>query len=289
VSPHVEILNNNVANDLRYLKLDASNDPLTGNLDLGAYDLTTTGTLQADGLVGLGGASPTTDTLVSIGSTRTIANRNVYSLSSIEDITITENQTGRHVGLNFDIKLTGDYNVSRTSGYGGLEGATFRTTYNGSGTLSKATSFDFWHIQDGGGTTTEFTYVAMGNPGVGVGGGNYGTVYGLKIGSLTAGVTANWAIYTDAGLVKFGDKVCFTQVDGNEYIDSIDDGYLDYGATTAHRILVGGVENVRVDGSTTAGDTRFMLYDVDNATLERVTVGAADSGGAGFKVLRIPN
>jgi hypothetical protein len=46
---------------------------------------------------------------------------------------------------------------------------------------------------------------------------------------------------------------------------------------------------MRLDESTTAGDTRFMIYDVDNATLERVTVGVADSGGVGFKVLRIPN
>lgn len=43
------------------------------------------------------------------------------------------------------------------------------------------------------------------------------------------------------------------------------------------------------DSTTTAGQTRFLLYDVDNGTLERVSVGAADSGGAGFKVLRIPN
>lgn len=48
-------------------------------------------------------------------------------------------------------------------------------------------------------------------------------------------------------------------------------------------------EIARFDMSTTATHTRFMIYDVDNGTLERVTVGAADSGGAGFKVLRIPN
>jgi hypothetical protein len=48
-------------------------------------------------------------------------------------------------------------------------------------------------------------------------------------------------------------------------------------------------EALRADASTTAGQTRLLVYDVDNATLERVTVGAADSGGAGFKVLRIPN
>ena len=38
-----------------------------------------------------------------------------------------------------------------------------------------------------------------------------------------------------------------------------------------------------------ASQTRFMIYDVDNGTLERVSVGAADSGGSGYKVLRIPN
>lgn len=48
-------------------------------------------------------------------------------------------------------------------------------------------------------------------------------------------------------------------------------------------------EAARFDSSTTAGDTRFMLYDVDNGTIERVTVGIADSGGVGYKVLRIPN
>lgn len=39
----------------------------------------------------------------------------------------------------------------------------------------------------------------------------------------------------------------------------------------------------------TATHTGLMLYDVDNNTVERVTVGGADSGGVGFKVLRIPN
>lgn len=54
-------------------------------------------------------------------------------------------------------------------------------------------------------------------------------------------------------------------------------------------IVAGGSIAAKFDLSVTAGQTRFFIYDVDNATLERVTVGAADSGGAGFKVLRIPN
>lgn len=44
-----------------------------------------------------------------------------------------------------------------------------------------------------------------------------------------------------------------------------------------------------VRASATALDTWLMIWDVDNATLERVTVGVADSGGVGFKLLRIPN
>ncbi len=54
-------------------------------------------------------------------------------------------------------------------------------------------------------------------------------------------------------------------------------------------------ETVKVtDGSmfspaTAATETSMLLFDFDNNTVERVTVGAANSGGAGFKVLRIPN
>ena len=53
--------------------------------------------------------------------------------------------------------------------------------------------------------------------------------------------------------------------------------------------IVTNATAITVDASTTAGQTRFFLYDVDNGTVERVTVGSADSGGTGFKLLRIPN
>lgn len=50
-----------------------------------------------------------------------------------------------------------------------------------------------------------------------------------------------------------------------------------------------GLNAGRFDDNSLSGNTRLLVYDVDNGTLERVSVGAADSGGAGFKVLRIPN
>jgi hypothetical protein len=55
------------------------------------------------------------------------------------------------------------------------------------------------------------------------------------------------------------------------------------------QLSVNAQERIRADATTTAGQTAMLLWDVDNAVLERVTVGAIDSGGSGFKVLRIAN
>jgi hypothetical protein len=43
------------------------------------------------------------------------------------------------------------------------------------------------------------------------------------------------------------------------------------------------------DHSSTAGDTRMLLWDVTAGSLKRVSIGAADSGGTGFKLLRVAN
>lgn len=68
-------------------------------------------------------------------------------------------------------------------------------------------------------------------------------------------------------------------------------GSVQVAASASNRVqnIVGGVEVARFDDNATAGQTRFFIYDVDNGTLERVSVGAPDSGGVGYKVLRIPN
>lgn len=46
---------------------------------------------------------------------------------------------------------------------------------------------------------------------------------------------------------------------------------------------------VQFDLSSTANNTRMAVWDVTAGALRRVTIGANDSGGAGFRVLRIPN
>ena len=47
--------------------------------------------------------------------------------------------------------------------------------------------------------------------------------------------------------------------------------------------------SMEVRTSIVAADTDLLVFDVNNGVLARVTVGAAGSGGVGFKLLRIPN
>lgn len=66
-------------------------------------------------------------------------------------------------------------------------------------------------------------------------------------------------------------------------------GGLYFASNTRTGLSANGVDGIEVEYTTTAGETRLKVYDVDNGQLETVTVGAADSGGSGYKVLRIPN
>jgi hypothetical protein len=52
-------------------------------------------------------------------------------------------------------------------------------------------------------------------------------------------------------------------------------------------VQVGSTNMMSFDGLSGASTTGLLIYE--NGSSKRVTVGAADSGGAGFRVLRIPN
>lgn len=59
-----------------------------------------------------------------------------------------------------------------------------------------------------------------------------------NLGTLSVGQasgTAMTGVLDVNGVTFLKDKLAFTQTDLNEYIDSLNDGYMDYGATTAHR------------------------------------------------------
>lgn len=106
---------------------------------------------------------------------------------------------------------------------------------------------------------------------------------------LSYNTTTGW---TMAGAMKFNHSIWHTSSDGKNRVYFGADGttYIRGHGSEAIYLQDGdGTTNVKIDSSSTAGHTRFFVFDVDNNTLERVTVGAADSGGTGYKVLRIPN
>ena len=60
------------------------------------------------------------------------------------------------------------------------------------------------------------------------------------------------ALYTSStgrfgGELLVEDKIKFTQTDGNEYIDSANSDYMDYGATLSHRFHTGGTHKFTID------------------------------------------
>lgn len=55
------------------------------------------------------------------------------------------------------------------------------------------------------------------------------------------------------------------------------------------QIAPDGTSRLTVDLDATANNTRLLVWDVTAGSLRRVSIGAADSGGSGFRVLRIPN
>lgn len=54
-------------------------------------------------------------------------------------------------------------------------------------------------------------------------------------------------------------------------------------------INANGADSAKFDDSATADDCRFLLWDVTSGSMKRVSRGAADSGGTGYRLLRIPN
>lgn len=62
-----------------------------------------------------------------------------------------------------------------------------------------------------------------------------GHIYLNPTGNVGIGKTSPAQKLEVNGIIQADDKIIFTQTDGNEYIDSLADGYLDLGATTAIR------------------------------------------------------
>lgn len=110
----------------------------------------------------------------------------------------------------------------------------------------------------------------------------------LKLTRKTNGQTAR----IESGVDNVGLHLANTATGGLDYSIQSTGGTSGWGQgrlVIASGAGSGSALHLAVDWSGTAGETRLMLWDVSAGTMVRVTRGAADSGGTGFRVLRIPN
>lgn len=74
--------------------------------------------------------------------------------------------------------------------------------------------------------------------------------------------------------------------------ESVSPGPTVAGRFEFYTVMVSGTGETQVFQLNTTGvggETPMMVYDITATTLRRVSIGVADSGGVGFRVLRIPN
>lgn len=112
----------------------------------------------------------------------------------------------------------------------------------------------------------------------------------------SSGITSVRMLNDIASTVEFGIRGsarasygALVAGDGYFYSDNSITIMADDASGTVKITAGGNVEKARVDATAVADETSLMLWDVNSGTLKRVSVGIADSGGVGFRLLRIPN
>jgi len=122
-------------------------------------------------------------------------------------------------------------------------------------------------------------------------------------GSLRSPIANNTAIgYRSGYAITTGSDNFFAGYQAGDAITTADyciligSGVDGADATTDYQLNIGncitgtcGTSAIGVDANTTAAETRLLVWDVNAGALVRVSVGAADSGGGGYKLLRVPN
>ena len=134
-------------------------------------------------------------------------------------------------GIHVDIDGTGILLASQTSTNIGLDIDINRDSGNGhSSSTTNTTGIDIDLVGHANGTTT--------NIGINIAVSAADTNYALITsgGNVGIGESAPQDTLEVNGTMLVKDKLKFTQDDGNEYIDSLNDGYLDIDATTAIRL-----------------------------------------------------
>lgn len=238
----------------------------------------------------------------------------IYEQVTISGNTIQADNNGApaiNILSGNDIDISGN-NISGS--YNNTSGINIGAPYVGAMTIkNNLFSKHDWGIYAGTWPTTHYLFVS----------GDTGTIaVSDTITGGTSGVTGTVSAITSSTSIKVGTTKRITVTSASGFFDLGETITATSGGTAvvvldcqgmkkveiANNFFVdcdGGVRNSTADSpihnnyfvncntpynyTPGATNTDLVLWDVDNAKMERVTVGAADSGGTGFKVLRIPN
>ena len=318
-----------MGNENVYARLDGTNMPFTGNVGIGTTDFANGRPLRIHSSTANSGVritNSTTGTGVNKGLELSLSNNIGYlALYENADLKIYTNNSYRAsflAGGDFSVEkdiymsnnyakfiqggsdqyeqyFDGTYERFETTGTGftfdggnvgiGITNPAAKLSIirvNDSGSIltlgndNEYTGYDFKRNQHNGTLTLQGRQVGYNNLSLAPTSGNIG------IGTASPGekLEVNGKILAD-------DKIMFTQTDGNEYIDSLNDGYLDIGATTGIRLLTDTVVTGSVDATTFNGidiETAFYLPTPDKTGLISDGTAFVTDDTAGASDIEIP-
>jgi hypothetical protein len=160
------------------------------------------GSLRNAGNLAVGAnSSVSANTLIAMDNTFTSGT--ISGVDGIIRLNPAATDTNYHTGLKFQLQ-TASGNVQDFTG--GLRGSTIFVEHNSTGTLNEAWGAEYQIRNSGSGTINSAVGLRV-QPSDNSGGGAIIDNYGLYVDSQTAGSNSNYAIYTNAGTVRFGDIV----------------------------------------------------------------------------------
>jgi hypothetical protein len=181
------------------LWLDSSSDLIRFG---GSSDATST-SIAKGGNVGIGAGATSTAGLY-VSKVETITSGSFFGANLAAFLNPASASSASLVGFQGTAR---SYTGNAQNFTGIFYGSIHNVTHQGSGTMNTAYGGQFYNSTNGGGVITNSYAIKVANGAVSGVGSAITNQYGIYVDALTSGGTLNYAIYTNAGLVRLGDRL----------------------------------------------------------------------------------